>query len=68
LLYSDGVPDAPDRKDARFGEERLHKTVAEAPRGVAAVGEAILAAVRDHASGRPQFDDITMVSFGRNPE
>ena len=32
------------------------------------MGEAILATVREHASGRSQFDDITLVCFGRNAE
>jgi serine phosphatase RsbU (regulator of sigma subunit)/pSer/pThr/pTyr-binding forkhead associated (FHA) protein len=66
ILYSDGVPDALDRRNQRFGEKRLREELAQAPRGVAAVGEAVLAAVNGHASGRPQFDDITLVCFGRN--
>ena len=68
VLYSDGVPDARDRRGEPFGENRLRETVASAPRGVAAVGEAILATVRDHASGRSPFDDITLVCLGRNAE
>ena len=65
VLYSDGVPDA-DRNDQPFGEQRLRKALAQAPKGVAAAGEAILAAVHEHASGRSQFDDITLLCFGRN--
>jgi phosphoserine phosphatase RsbU/P len=68
VLYSDGVTDARDRRDEGFGEHRLRETLAQAPRGVAAVGEAILAAVREHSSRRSQFDDITIVCFGRNAE
>jgi sigma-B regulation protein RsbU (phosphoserine phosphatase) len=68
ILYSDGVSDALDRRGKRFGDQRLRDELAQAPQGVAAVGEAILAAVRDHASGRPQFDDITLVCFGRTDE
>ena len=34
----------------------------------APTGEAILAAIRDHAAGRSQFDDITLVCFGRNAQ
>ena len=45
----------------------MFQTVAGAPEGVAPVGEAIVAAVRGHAAGRPQFDDITLVCFGRDP-
>jgi sigma-B regulation protein RsbU (phosphoserine phosphatase) len=68
VLYSDGVTDARDRHDEPFGGHRLREALAQAPQGVAAVGEAILATVHDHASGRSQFDDITLVCFGRNAE
>ena len=68
VLYSDGVTDARDRRDKPFGEQRLRDALAQAPQGAAAVGEAILATVREHASGRSQFDDITLVCFGRSAE
>ena len=68
VLYSDGVTNARDRHDESFGEHRLREALAQAPQGVAAVGEAVLATVHDHASGRSQFDDITLVCFGRNAE
>jgi serine phosphatase RsbU (regulator of sigma subunit) len=32
------------------------------------LGETLLADVRKHADGRPQNDDITIMTFGRNPE
>ncbi len=68
VLYSDGLTDAMDQKGERFGDDRFDRALAEAPRGADAVGEALLAAVRDYASGRSQFDDITLVCFGRDPE
>jgi serine phosphatase RsbU (regulator of sigma subunit) len=68
VLYTDGATDALDRQGHRFGEVRFQRALAEAPDGAAAVGEAILAAVHDHAAGRSQFDDITLVCFGRNRE
>ncbi len=68
IFYSDGAPDARDRQNQRFGEERLLAVLAEAPQGAAGAGEAILAAVREHSSGRSQYDDITLVCFGRNAE
>jgi hypothetical protein len=53
----------------RLGEHQIQQTLAAtlgtAPAGATAVGEAILRAVRDHCAGRPQFDDITLVIFGR---
>jgi serine phosphatase RsbU (regulator of sigma subunit)/pSer/pThr/pTyr-binding forkhead associated (FHA) protein len=64
VFYSDGGPDALDRQGERFGDDRFQRALAEAPPGAAAVGEAILAALRDFAAGRSQFDDITLVCFG----
>jgi serine phosphatase RsbU (regulator of sigma subunit) len=68
VLYTDGATDALDRLGQRFGEVRFQRALAEAPDGAAAVGEAIFATVHDHAAGRSQFDDITVVCFGRNRE
>jgi serine phosphatase RsbU (regulator of sigma subunit)/pSer/pThr/pTyr-binding forkhead associated (FHA) protein len=65
VLFSDGVTDARARDGEFFGMERLRMELTEAPAGVEAVGESILGAVRDHFSGRSQFDDITIVCFGR---
>jgi serine phosphatase RsbU (regulator of sigma subunit) len=67
LLFSDGATDALDQQGKFFGLERLRRELAEAPSGIAPVGESILAAVRSHFAGRSQFDDITMVCFGRDP-
>jgi serine phosphatase RsbU (regulator of sigma subunit)/pSer/pThr/pTyr-binding forkhead associated (FHA) protein len=65
VLYTDGVTDSIDRDRQPFGAERLREVLAGAPQGVAAVGEAILAAIRDHSTGRSQYDDITVVCFER---
>jgi serine phosphatase RsbU (regulator of sigma subunit) len=66
VLYTDGVTESLDRDRQPFGVERLREVLAGAPEGVAAVGEGILAAVRDHAAGRSQSDDITIVCFERS--
>jgi sigma-B regulation protein RsbU (phosphoserine phosphatase) len=66
VLYSDGVPDALDKQGRFFGVERLRRELAEDPPGAAAADEAILAAFRNHSAGRSQFDDITLVCFGRD--
>ena len=65
VLYTDGVTDAMDGDCQPFGEQRLRQTLAGASPGAAAAGEAIQAAVRDYSTGRTQFDDITIVCFGR---
>ncbi|WP_165229310.1 SpoIIE family protein phosphatase [Aquisphaera insulae] len=66
VFYSDGVIDAMDHSNERFGAQRLESALVSAPPGVAGVGEAILSSVRDHFAGRSQFDDITIVCFGRD--
>src|SRR5262249_49494700 len=68
VLYSDGLTDALDQNRNFFGLRRLRTEIAQAPDGAAAVGESILAAVRNHFAGRSQFDDITIVCFGRDGE
>jgi serine phosphatase RsbU (regulator of sigma subunit) len=69
ILYSDGVTDALDATQERFGEEgRLETTILAAPTAPAEVGEAIMKAVRNHAASQPQFDDVTLICFGRRPE
>jgi len=65
VLYTDGVSEAMNPEDQIFRFDRLRRTVLSAPRGPEAVGRAILNAVRTHAAGCPQSDDIGVVCFGR---
>ena len=60
VVYTDGVPEARDRADDEFGEQRLVEVV-ESNREMDAGGlvEAIVRGVRTFASGTPQADDIT---------
>jgi serine phosphatase RsbU (regulator of sigma subunit) len=64
VLFTDGV-ETISREGELLGVERLEQLIAEAPPRVAAVGEAIREAVRVHSAGRSQFDDITILCFGR---
>jgi sigma-B regulation protein RsbU (phosphoserine phosphatase) len=64
VLFTDGV-ETMSLDGELLGMERLRRTIAEAPPGVASVGEAIREAVRLHSAGRSQFDDITILCFGR---
>jgi sigma-B regulation protein RsbU (phosphoserine phosphatase) len=66
VLYTDGVTESMDRDRQPFGVERLQEVLAAAPQGAAAAGEAVLGAVREHAVGRSQSDDITIVCFERD--
>jgi sigma-B regulation protein RsbU (phosphoserine phosphatase) len=73
VLYTDGITDSGMTKDGSldrqsqggFGDMRLKQALAAAPSGVGPTGEAIHDAVHRHAAGRPQFDDITLICFGR---
>ena len=64
ILTTDGV-DAMGLDGELFGEENLKRSISEASTGVESVGEAIRDAVDRHAAGRAQFDDITILCFGR---
>jgi serine phosphatase RsbU (regulator of sigma subunit) len=65
VLYTDGVTDAEDPDGRWLGSGRLREALASAPGGAPSVGEAILGAVRRHAAGGAQSDDMTLVCFGR---
>ncbi len=64
ILYTDGVPDAMNTENERFGDARLRQILAGAAAGPATVGEALVRQVHNHASSGNQFDDITLVAFG----
>jgi phosphoserine phosphatase RsbU/P len=68
VLYTDGVTDAgrTGREPLNeFGFERLKQALAAAPSEVGLTGKAIKDAAIRHAAGRPQFDDMTLICFGR---
>ncbi|QEH33899.1 Phosphoserine phosphatase RsbU [Aquisphaera giovannonii] len=67
VLFTDGVTDAMDQTNGRFGDKRLRQIIAATPGGPTPIGETILHQVQEHSSGRTQFDDITIVTFGRRP-
>jgi serine phosphatase RsbU (regulator of sigma subunit) len=69
VLFSDGVSEAFDAAENLFGEERLLEQLAREPGGTAAETVAsILGAVRRHAAGAPQSDDVTIVAVRRRPD
>lgn len=65
FLYTDGASDTTDPSGALFGPDGIDRVLAARHRGVRETGERMIAAVRAHASGRPQHDDIAVVGFGR---
>jgi serine phosphatase RsbU (regulator of sigma subunit) len=65
ILYTDGVTDALNPQGDRFGELALRKLLAITSASPATTGELLIQQVHSHAAGQTQFDDITMVAFGR---
>jgi sigma-B regulation protein RsbU (phosphoserine phosphatase) len=64
VLFTDGVSEAFDPDEELFGEERLLAQLQESPGATAhetTVG--VIEAVRRHAAGAQQSDDITVVSI-----
>lgn len=68
VLFTDGVDEAMNFQDEFYGGDRLLEFVKNGPAKADELGKALLADVRKHANGRPQNDDITIMTFGRNPE
>jgi serine phosphatase RsbU (regulator of sigma subunit)/pSer/pThr/pTyr-binding forkhead associated (FHA) protein len=64
-LFSDGITDAMDAQGQRYSTERLRARIAAAAADPATIGEAVLEDVQRHSAGQPQYDDMTMVVFGR---
>jgi hypothetical protein len=68
VLYTDGVTDARAVSGERFGDDRLVGVV-EAHRAAPPTDlvRALAAAVRDHQTGMPPADDVTIVAIRRLP-
>jgi len=63
VLFTDGVSEAFDAQEELFGEERLLALLEASPgRTARETTLAVLDAVRRHATGVKQSDDITVVS------
>lgn len=66
LFYTDGVTEAMNEDYDEFGMERLRLTaVTHKHRTAPAIMHAITDAIRSHAGGTPQFDDITLIVMKR---
>jgi serine phosphatase RsbU (regulator of sigma subunit) len=65
ILYTDGVTDAMNPANERFGETRFKQSILSASSGATSVGEAVVRAVQRHVLDRSQFDDITLVCLAR---
>ena len=67
VLYTDGISEAMSASGEEFGMKRLYKAVTGAGHDPAAVGEAVLAAVRGHVAGHKQHDDMAILIFAWDP-
>lgn len=68
LVFSDGVPDAMSVRNTAFQIKGIHTALqGGGPYAPKTLGDKIVKAVRQHASGRSQHDDITLVCLGRAP-
>lgn len=71
-LFTDGVSDAMNPAGEMFSQEAVERHLSPDNSAMAAdahrakrLGERLVAAVRTHANGRAQNDDIAVVAFGR---
>ncbi|HEX5273448.1 MAG TPA: SpoIIE family protein phosphatase [Gemmataceae bacterium] len=66
VLFSDGVPDARNVRDDAFNMKGVVTALnGDKGLGARAVGERISKAVKLHATGRDQADDVTLMCVGR---
>jgi serine phosphatase RsbU (regulator of sigma subunit) len=66
LLYTDGVTDATDVRDLRFGLKGIQASLLQgAPATPKLLVERLVRAVHVHATNQSQQDDITLVALGR---
>jgi phosphoserine phosphatase RsbU/P len=62
FMFTDGVTEAADEREALFAEEELERSLARAEdRSPSMLIERVMADVDAHAGGAPQSDDITML-------
>jgi serine phosphatase RsbU (regulator of sigma subunit)/pSer/pThr/pTyr-binding forkhead associated (FHA) protein len=65
MLFTDGVTEAKNRDDADFMMAGVRQALRDGPMTPKTMGERLVAAVKMHSLGCKQYDDLTIVSFGR---
>lgn len=65
VIYTDGVSEAMNPDSQLYTIERLQTFVQQSTLPPSRLGPAIREDVKQHAAGRPQNDDITLMVFGR---
>jgi serine phosphatase RsbU (regulator of sigma subunit)/CRP-like cAMP-binding protein len=62
LLYSDGIPDATNRQDERFGLQRMLRAIGHPlPSSAPMVCQGLIQAVTAYQGDSPQQDDMTVI-------
>jgi sigma-B regulation protein RsbU (phosphoserine phosphatase) len=62
VFYTDGFPEATNRSQEEFGEERLRKTVDKYSQGTASeIMEGVFAEMKEFTGKTKQHDDMTIV-------
>jgi PAS domain S-box-containing protein len=67
VMYTDGIIEAHHPNEELFGEERLRKTIGEAPDDVDGIADAILEAVREFGPEDPR-DDLALLVARIEPD
>jgi serine phosphatase RsbU (regulator of sigma subunit) len=65
VIYTDGVSEAMNSGSDLYTIERLQSFVQQHAARPSELGPMIREDVKQHAAGRPQNDDITLMVFGR---
>ncbi|HLJ94564.1 MAG TPA: SpoIIE family protein phosphatase [Gemmataceae bacterium] len=65
LLYSDGVTDQLDKQNNPIQQRAIRTAFQEGNHAPQMLGELIVKLLKQHAAGRAQQDDITLVCYGR---
>jgi serine phosphatase RsbU (regulator of sigma subunit) len=65
LIFSDGVTDAMDLHNVPFRSKGVYAALQGGRHSPRTLGECLVKAIKVHAAGRNQHDDITLVTFGR---
>lgn len=68
VIITDGVDEAMNSKQELYTKERVVEFVESSSPDAEELGKTLLTDVRRHAGGWPQNDDITIMTFGRDPE
>jgi len=68
VLYTDGISEARSPRDIIYGSRRLARVLAAGPDNAVELGQHLLSDVERFAHGRPQSDDVCVVTLGRLPQ